>query len=303
LAFLQEGYSKAAMLLASERHTEAEALMTELMQRVQAVRACGEEMGVGEGELRKAEAECCVNLASTLLNRQDCEDSFLRIRELLERAIGLDCLSHWAYFNLASYLFRTSSYAEALRTLHCALSCLYLLKAVLSRDLENRNREIDLGRSITFAPNNLQARFVRLLMQVKQARWKMAANEVELALEAQPQEEQLLLLRDHLLSLASSPAPHLHEARSALRRCFELVASIPPQHGRLEGAEGSEGEWGLVVKEIDDRMVEFNEVFRQVNELGSTQNLFFMKALHRTARSDKRIHIISNSIQPPPPQE
>ncbi len=104
---------------------------------------------------------------------------------------------------------------------------------MLSRDLENRNREIDLGRAITFAPNNLQARYVRLLMQVKQARWKMAANEVELALEAQPQGEQLLLLRDYLLSLAASPAPHLPDARSALRRCLELVASIPPQRGRL----------------------------------------------------------------------
>lgn len=80
------------------------------------------------------------------------------------------------------------------------------------------------------------------------------------------------------------------------------MGSIPAQRGRLEGAE-AEGERAAVLKEIDDKMVEFNEVFRQVNELGSAQNLFLMKALHRTSRSEKRIHIISNSIQPPASEE
>jgi hypothetical protein len=79
------------------------------------------------------------------------------------------------------------------------------------------------------------------------------------------------------------------------------VGSIPAQRGRLEGA-AAEGERGVVLKEIDDKMVEFNEVFRQVNELGSAQNIFLMKALHRTSRSEKRIHIISNSIQPSVPE-
>jgi hypothetical protein len=61
----------------------------------------------------------------------------------------------------------------------------------------------------------------------------MAANEAELALEVQPQAEHIILLRDHLLSLAGSPAPHPPDARSALRKCIELVASIPPQRTRL----------------------------------------------------------------------
>lgn len=50
-------------------------------------------------------------------------------------------------------------------------------------------------------------------------------------------------------------------------------------------------------------MAEFNEVFRQVNDLGSTQNLFMLKAIHRTNRSEKRIHIISNTVQPPVREE
>jgi tetratricopeptide (TPR) repeat protein len=181
--------------------------MDDLMHRLRSHRPHGDD-AAEEEQHRQALAECCVNMASTLLNREDCEDRFLRIRELLEEATTLDSLSHWAYFNLASFLFRTSNFSEALRNLHCCLSCLYLLKAVLSRDLENRNREIDLGRAISYAQNNLRARYVRLLMQVKQGRWKMAANEVELALETQPDGHELLQLRTLLLALAVNPSPH-----------------------------------------------------------------------------------------------
>lgn len=57
-------------------------------------------------------------------------------------------------------------------------------------------------------------------------------------------------------------------------------------------------EKAAILKEIDDKMVEFNEVFRQVNELGSSQNLFMLKAIHRTNKTDKKIHIISNAVHP-----
>ncbi len=51
-----------------------------------------------------------------------------------------------------------------------------------------------------------------------------------------------------------------------------------------------------LVKEIDDKIYEFNELFRQVNELGSSQNIFNFKVMHMTNRFDKRTHIVSNKV-------
>lgn len=273
--------------------------MTDLIHRLQALKPrSGDPQEQQHHE--RALSECYVNLASCLFNREDCEDNFLRMKSLLEQAILLDSLSHWGYFNLASYYYRTNSYAEALENLHCCLSCLYLLKAVLSRDIENRNREIDLGRAIGYCQNNLQARYIRLLMQLKQNRWKMAANEVELALEAQEGEaNELAELKTMLITLSTNPQPA--EGRALLKRAMELLIRLPTQKNRLRGSVRVEEEKNALAKEIEDKMVEFNDLFRQVNDLGSAQNLFMLKALHRTGRSEKRIHILSNTVQPPVP--
>lgn len=83
LVFLQEGYSKAAMLIASEKHEEAEFLMNDLIHRVQMLKPRSAD-SVEEEQYGKVLSECLVNLASCLFNREDCEDSFDRIRQLLE---------------------------------------------------------------------------------------------------------------------------------------------------------------------------------------------------------------------------
>jgi hypothetical protein len=76
-----------------------------------------------------------VNLSTCLFSKSDREEDFSRIEELLEKAIDLDNLNYWAYFNLSSYLYRTYEYKESLNNLKCSLSCLHLIKAVLSKDL------------------------------------------------------------------------------------------------------------------------------------------------------------------------
>ena len=50
-------------------------------------------------------------------------------------AITLDNLNYWGYFNLSSYYYRIYQYDDSFNNLNCSLSCLHLLKAVLSKDL------------------------------------------------------------------------------------------------------------------------------------------------------------------------
>jgi hypothetical protein len=157
-----------------------------------------------------------------------------------------------------------------------------------------------LGRAIGYCQNNLKARYVRLLMQIKQSRWKMAVNEVELALEGEQTGEgkHLEELKAMLLAVSGTANAQISEVKSLLRQAIEIIARIPPQKGRLVSSVRGELEKNAILKEIDDKMVEFNEVFRQVNELGSSHNLFLLKAIHCANKFDKKIHIISNSIQP-----
>lgn len=70
LGFLQEGYSKAAMLIASEKHEEAEALIEQLIQRLKADKPLPADPH--QEELHdKLLAESYANLACCLFNRED----------------------------------------------------------------------------------------------------------------------------------------------------------------------------------------------------------------------------------------
>lgn len=44
-------------------------------------------------------------------------------------------LNYWGYFNLFSLYYQNFNYHLALDNIKCSLSCLYLVKAVLSKDL------------------------------------------------------------------------------------------------------------------------------------------------------------------------
>jgi hypothetical protein len=57
----------------------------------------------------------------------------------LEKAIKWNHLNYWAYFNLYSLYFQSFNYRQALNSIKCALSCLYLTKAVLSKDLQSKS--------------------------------------------------------------------------------------------------------------------------------------------------------------------
>lgn len=92
----------------------------------------------------------------------------------------MDYLNFWAYFNLASYHLGHFNYTSALDNLKCSLSCLYLLKAVLCKDLENKSKEKDLVKAIALCNNNLEAELIRLLMYIRQNRWKSAHNQIEI---------------------------------------------------------------------------------------------------------------------------
>ena len=99
--------------------------------------------------------------------------------DMLEQAIKWDHLNFWAYFNLYSLHFQSFNYRQALNNLKCALSCLYLTKAVLSKDLQSINSEKDLGKALGLCSNNIQAKLVKLILLIHQNRWKIAINEIE----------------------------------------------------------------------------------------------------------------------------
>lgn len=84
-----------------------------------------------------------------------------------------------------------------------------------------------------------------------------------------------------------------------LNQAIALISRIPSNKRKLESSRRSGVEKNALLKEIDDKIYEFNEVYRQVNDLGSSHQLFFYKVLHRTNKFDKKIHIVSNTIQQP----
>lgn len=90
----------------------------------------------------------------------------------------MDYLNVWAYFNLASYHFCYFNYVWANNFIKCALSSLYLLKAALAKDQDIRNTEKDLGKAVGLCSNNLEAELLRLIIHIKQNRWKNAVNQI-----------------------------------------------------------------------------------------------------------------------------
>ena len=75
--------------------------------------------------------------------------------ESLDAAIRHNNLNYWAYFNLFSLHHQSFNYILALSNLKCCLSCLYLDKAVLSKDFQGKHVEKDIGKAIGYSPNNL----------------------------------------------------------------------------------------------------------------------------------------------------
>lgn len=291
---LQEYFTKASLLLASERFEEAEEAMVELTGRLRTAMANTHSRSEEE-LLAKSLSECLVNLAICLLNRQSGEENGERVDQLLEQAIRLDCLNLWAYFNLASHQYRSFDYHHAYANLVCSLSCLYLLKAVLSKDLENRGREIDLGRAIGYCENNLEARLIRLALQIKQSRWKLAYNEVELAMEIFPECFELQKLKEVLEPFKVSRNISLTEHKDVFRQSVVLTASVRRCKKRLVATSRCVEE-GCILKEMDDKVSEFNEILRQVNELGNSLGVFNFKTVYRTSKLEHKTHIISNLI-------
>ncbi len=88
--------------------------------------------------------------------------------------------NYWAYFNMFSLHYQTFDYHKALESIKCCLSCLYLTKSVLSKDLSSKSGEKDISKAIGLCLNNYEAELVRLIMHLKQAKWKKGLNEIEI---------------------------------------------------------------------------------------------------------------------------
>ena len=128
----------------------------------------------------------------------------------------------------------------------------------------------------------------------------MALNEVEALLVDNRTSEELQQLKELLLKVAvNSNGVQLSEVKALLNQAIVLISRIPFNKNRLESSRRSGYEKNALLKEIDDKIYEFNELYRQVNDLGSSHQLFFYKVLHRTNKFDKKIHIVSNTIQQP----
>ena len=107
--FLQEGYSKVSLLLASEKYYEAESLMRGLPEKVTLLKpVTGDRADLLY--YRKIQAECYTNLASCLYNKGEYEEHFEEVRMMLSKALKSDHLNYWAYFNLASIYYKENEY-------------------------------------------------------------------------------------------------------------------------------------------------------------------------------------------------
>jgi hypothetical protein len=112
---------------------------TQALKAVEGVIA-GLERKIGDQDAadaasRKRLSECFINKAVCLLSLDEGEVREGEVLRCLETAVRYDYLNYWAYFNLFSIHHQSYQYSAALDKLKCALSCLYLIKAVLSKDL------------------------------------------------------------------------------------------------------------------------------------------------------------------------
>ncbi len=87
---------------------------------------------------------CYMNKAICVMNRRDSDRKSLKIRECLERAVSLNELNFWAYFNLSSYYYAEQYLSQTINNLKCSLSCLYLLRASISQKDENSRSFTDI---------------------------------------------------------------------------------------------------------------------------------------------------------------
>lgn len=127
------------------------------------------------------------------------EGSDVGVGELCEEAVAYNHSNHWAYFNLAAYHMRAERPKDALKNLHCCLSCLYLLKTTLPTKMgDSKVREIDLGRAISYCPNNLEARLLRILVYIEHGRWRKAQEDVHFAVKEAPNNQQLHALEEKM---------------------------------------------------------------------------------------------------------
>jgi tetratricopeptide (TPR) repeat protein len=79
----------------------------------------------------------------------------------IEKAIKINPRNYIAYFNLFSILTKLVEDDEALSALCCSLSCLYLIRGKLTKNLE------DAEKSIAYCNSNTEAHVLKglLLMQ------------------------------------------------------------------------------------------------------------------------------------------
>lgn len=112
--------------------------------------------------------------------------------EDFENSVKYNHLNYVGYYNLHTFYAFSGNNFQALQSLCCAISCLYLM-----RGQKNCNQH-DINKAIKHSENNLEARLAKCLMFLKKGKTQMALNEIKWVLEIQPSNHRYLLIKNKI---------------------------------------------------------------------------------------------------------